>query len=208
MKNHDVPKMIVEREIGDILIQFNDSSLHFFIPEDLDFFEINREELSKFIEDIQSLLGEVEKEKKDVKVEGKGFGEYTVDSTLYLSKEYRLNHLQDEIYIGASGGTDQIILELISVGFATGIGAELSRRLFELILSNTKYSNQVHSKEEIYSKVKKLLYKQYGAAGEITFKKLEEKDDFFELAAIDSRGKVFEIKINVKSGLPSILVKN
>jgi len=207
MSESNQPKLSLDRNVGDIKVKFQDASLHIFLTEEERFLVIEQNDIHDLISKLEGALGPINTKRSDSKIEIKGPGQYTVDSTLYLSKNYKVNIIQDEFYVGAAGGTSQILLE-IATGIASGIGAELSRRMLNLILKSSKNSENKISKSSIYKKVKNLLYNYYGASGEITFTETIEEENQIHMTATDMRVKIYKITVNIDSGVPSIIIKN
>ncbi len=199
------PVMSLDNEIGDAVAQFSDGSLHVFLPDSYNL-EIDNEALKSFLDDIKSLTGKFSKEEHKSESKELGNGVYTLDSTLYSSEQCKLNYLQDETYVGASGGTDQLLLEIVAAGMASGVGAELTRRLINLIFGKNEQLEAIS--DEVYEKVKNILHKHYGAAGEITFLEKNESENLTFIKAEDFRGKQYNVTVNTENGKLSVMVKN
>lgn len=188
------PPLEINKEIGDVaIVEPSGSQIHFFRPPDLPFFDDGGEVRGAVLDDVVELLGPHDTKETAGRQEARGTGIYTVDGESYITQHYRLDIVQDELYVGASAGTEQIVLMILQGGVA-GLAAELARRFLNKIAATEGSPTYVWSKDQTYDRVRRLLYNQFGAAGDITFTSENQREGVRELVATDSRGKSFCVR--------------
>lgn len=197
----------IDKAIGDVAVKAGDGSgFHLFKPPDLPFFDDGRQIRKLILAAVEKQLGPHRKLPKESRQDEVGYGIYTIERVSYVSDSYRLEVTDDETYVGASAGTEQIILA-IAAGGAGGVAGELARRFFNWIAQVEGSDGQVLDDDVKLNRVSNLLRKHYAASGEITYHHLKESDGRMHLAGVDERGRQYDVYVSEKRRMLGIEVR-
>jgi hypothetical protein len=196
--------MEIDLEVGNIIIEHTDGSESHIFPPEPNNFDDDGEIREKCFQIVSNELGVFDEISEYSREEEKSSGVYSVAGKSYKSSKCKLDVIQDEMYFGASGGTEQIILAIFG-GVAGGIATVISTKLFDLIADKTisVYSDSIpaRSLDKKQRIIEKILIKRFHAKSPIQYLKVKHGKNVTECEIEDSHKKKYFAQIKERGGV-------
>lgn len=203
--------MKTDPEIGNIVVIDTDGSESHILLPDFRNFDDDREIQKYILNMVMEKLGAYDKIDNFHSEEQLTHGLYTIEAKSYQSRSYRLDIIEDELYVGASGGTEQIILALLS-GAAGGIAGAITTQIYSAITD--RFASAYDSKSEernrdsLCQTIEKILIKRFKASKPLKFIEIESSEDNLSCVVMDSNGLTYDAKLEDVNGFQHLNIKN
>ena len=155
---------------------------------------------------LESELGEIHDVRERSHHETLSYGEYSAWSKKYLADSYELEVINDEVYVGAAGGTEQIILAIVSGAVGGSVGALMSM-IVERAKKEAAGSHDHWTDDKRLEKLQTLLTKRFGAQPPVTFERIRRHQDRTSYVATDADGKRFRVLVGGDEAILTVELK-
>ena len=196
--------MEIDSEVGNIIIKHHDGGESHLLPPEFNNFDDDGKIQEKIILVVSDSLGSFSEVSEYNHEEEKANGIYSVSGKSYKSEKYKLDVIQNENYFGASGGTEQIILAILS-GVAGGIATMITNKIFEVVADQIKtaYSGSIsdRSLDARQHVIEKILIKRFKANKPIQYLKIKHRKNVTECEVEDFHKKKYTVQAKEQNGV-------
>lgn len=196
--------------IGDIVIADGEGGESHIVALGLEFFDDSGEIRKSVLSLVKEELGDFHRVDKSGYEEKKDFGTYSVDSKSYKSNNYQLDVIQDESYFGASGGTEQIFLSILS-GMAGGIAGAITTQIYNIVINDAADYNSNNEKtktlDEKLEATENILLKRFNASKPLKFTETKDTGKTFKCKVVDSKNQQFSVEVANRNNVLKIDIK-
>lgn len=188
-----------DKDLGNfIVLNEEEGELHIFLPNTGSISKGSKKLQESILETAKNKIGPVKREKTDSEQDLSSGWPHNRIWHKYFGDKYQINTLREEIYVGAAGESEQIILA-IQKGVASGVAGAITIKIIDLVKRLFQNSKSDFSHDEKIAKAEKLLQKRFKVTGELTYEEIKQDKSSTYLRVIDERGYKYELEIDAES---------